>query len=214
MGMGCELTLHCRRQVLTNHAAQPAGGRCEVVKTKFTATIKGIAISRPTMKTLHALRTESPLGPITLLASPDGLCGAWFDDQKHGPSVAEQKHWRPDTQHPLLRQADQQLQAYFAGKLTGFDLPLDLSNGTAFQQAVWQALLTIPSGSSQSYGELARRLDNPKAVRAVGAAVGRNPVSIIVPCHRILGAGGQLTGYAGGLWRKQALLKLEGHPTV
>jgi len=93
-------------------------------------------------------------------------------------------------------------------------LPLDLSNGTAFQKAVWQALLTIPSGSSQSYGELARRLDNPKAVRAVGAAVGRNPVSIIVPCHRILGAGGQLTGYAGGLWRKQALLKLEGHPTV
>jgi methylated-DNA-[protein]-cysteine S-methyltransferase len=89
-------------------------------------------------------------------------------------------------------------------------MPLDLSTGTAFQQAVWQALLTIPLGSTQSYGDLARRLDNPKAVRAVGAAVGRNPVSIILPCHRILGAGGQLTGYAGGLWRKQALLKLEG----
>jgi methylated-DNA-[protein]-cysteine S-methyltransferase len=183
-------------------------------QNKFTATIKGNAISKPTMKTLNALRTESPLGPITLLASPEGLCGAWFDDQKHGPSDAEQKDWRADDQHPLLRQADLQLQAYFAGELTGFDLPLDLTTGTAFQQAVWQALLTIPSGASQSYGELARRLDNPKAVRAVGAAVGRNPVSIIVPCHRILGATGQLTGYAGGLWRKQALLKLEGHPAV
>jgi methylated-DNA-[protein]-cysteine S-methyltransferase len=166
------------------------------------------------MKTLNALRTESPLGHITLVASLQGLCGAWFDDQKHGPSSAEQKDWRPDAQHPLLRQADQQLQAYFAGELIGFDMPLDLSTGTAFQQAVWQALLSIPSGSSQSYGDLARRLDKPKAVRAVGAAVGRNPLSIIGPCHRILGAGGQLTGYAGGLWRKQALLKLEGHPAV
>jgi len=164
------------------------------------------------MTTLNALRTESPLGHITLVASRDGLCGAWFDDQKHGPSDMQQKNWRSDAQHPLLRQADQQLQAYFAGELHGFDMPLDLSAGTAFQQAVWQALLTIPLGSTQSYGDLARRLDNPKAVRAVGAAVGRNPVSIIVPCHRILGAGGQLTGYAGGLWRKQALLKLEGLP--
>jgi methylated-DNA-[protein]-cysteine S-methyltransferase len=134
----------------------------------------------------------------------------WFDDQKHGPGDVEQKNWRYDAQHSLLRHADQQLQAYFAGELNRFDMPLDLSTGTAFQQAVWQALLTIPLGSTQSYGDLARRLDNPKAVRAVGAAVGRNPISIMVPCHRILGASGQLTGYAGGLWRKQALLKLEG----
>jgi methylated-DNA-[protein]-cysteine S-methyltransferase len=199
---------------MTKQAAQPASGRCYESKTKFTATIVRTAISKPIMKTLSALRTESPLGPITLVASRKGLCGAWFDAQKHGPSDAEQKSWHPDAQHPLLRQADQQLKAYFAGELKGFDLPLDLSTGTAFQQAVWQALLTIPAGSSQSYGDLARRLDNPKAVRAVGAAVGRNPVSIIVPCHRILGAGGQLTGYAGGLWRKQALLQLEGHPAV
>ena len=103
------------------------------------------------------------------------------------------------------------MHAYFAGQLRAFDVPLDLSAGTPFQQSVWAALLNIPSGQSQSYGDLARHLNNPKAVRAVGAAVGRNPVGIIVPCHRILGAGGQLTGYAGGLWRKQALLKLEGH---
>jgi methylated-DNA-[protein]-cysteine S-methyltransferase len=89
-----------------------------------------------------------------------------------------------------------------------------LSRGTAFQQSVWQALLRVGAGQSQSYGDLAKQLNNPKAVRAVGAAVGRNPVSIIVPCHRILGAGGQLTGYAGGLWRKQALLRLEGHPGI
>ena len=120
--------------------------------------------------------------------------------------------WTSDSAHTLLQNAAQQLQAYFAGDLTAFDVPLDLSAGTAFQQSVWQALLRIPSGQSQTYGDLARLLSRPQAVRAVGAAVGRNPLSIIVPCHRVLGAGGQLTGYAGGLWRKQALLKLEGHP--
>ena len=122
--------------------------------------------------------------------------------------------WRIDPSNPFLQQAQMQLLAYFSGQHTGFHVPLDLSIGTPFQQSVWQALLAIPSGASQSYGALARQLNNPKAVRAVGAAVGRNPVSIIVPCHRILGSGGQLTGYAGGLWRKQALLKLEGHPAV
>jgi methylated-DNA-[protein]-cysteine S-methyltransferase len=163
------------------------------------------------IRTLCTLRTDSPLGPITLAASDQGLCGAWFDDQQHGPSDADRQHWQPDAQHLLLNHAANQLHAYFAGQLRTFDIPLDLSAGTPFQQSVWAALLHIPSGQSQSYGDLARRLNNPKAVRAVGAAVGRNPVGIIVPCHRILGAGGQLTGYAGGLWRKQALLKLEGH---
>jgi methylated-DNA-[protein]-cysteine S-methyltransferase len=122
--------------------------------------------------------------------------------------------WHIDPSNPFLQQAQMQLLAYFSGQHTVFNVPLDLSVGTPFQQSVWQALLTIPSGASQSYGDLARRLDNPKAVRAVGTAVGSNPVSIIVPCHRILGSGGQLTGYAGGLWRKEALLKLEGHPAV
>ena len=164
------------------------------------------------MKTLNSLRIQSPLGHISLVASPAGLCGVWFDDQKHGPSEAEQAQWQPSPQHPLLQQAAQQLHAYFAGELQRFDLPLDPSAGTVFQQAVWQALRPIPVGASQSYGDLARYLGKPKAVRAVGAAVGRNPVGIIVPCHRVLGAGGQLTGYAGGLWRKHALLRLEGHP--
>ncbi len=121
---------------------------------------------------------------------------------------------RIDPSNPFLQQAQTQLLAYFSGQHTAFNVPIDLSIGTPFQQSVWQALLSIPSGASQSYGDLARRLGNPKAMRAVGAAVGRNPLSIIVPCHRILGAGGQLTGYAGGLWRKHALLKLEGHPDV
>jgi methylated-DNA-[protein]-cysteine S-methyltransferase len=155
---------------------------------------------------------NSPLGPMNLAVSDLGLCGVWFEGQRHGPSDERMRGWTSVTTHPLLQEASTQLQAYFAGDLNRFDLPLDLSAGTPFQQSVWQALLHIPSGHSQSYGNLARQLNNPKAVRAVGAAVGRNPVSIIVPCHRILGGGGQLTGYAGGLWRKQALLKLEGHP--
>ncbi len=166
------------------------------------------------MKLIKTRRIKSPLGTITLAASDQGLCGAWFDDQKHGPTDADKQQWHTSPQHPFLQCAASQLHAYFAGELQRFDLPLDLSVGTPFQQSIWQALLSIPLGASQSYGDLARRLDNPKAVRAVGAAVGRNPLSIIVPCHRILGAGGQLTGYAGGLWRKQALLKLEGHPAV
>ena len=166
------------------------------------------------MKLLNALRTESPLGHMTLVASPEGLCGAWFDDQKHGPTDADKNRWQYPAHDPMLEKAAAQLQAYFAGSLDAFQLPLDLSAGTHFQQLVWQALLSVPSGQSMSYGHLARHLNKPQAVRAVGAAVGRNPVGIIVPCHRILGAGGQLTGYAGGLWRKQALLKLEGHPAA
>jgi methylated-DNA-[protein]-cysteine S-methyltransferase len=164
------------------------------------------------MTPLNTLRTESPLGPITLAASPKGVCGVWFEAQKHGPTDADQAQWQPSPQHPLLQNAAAQLQAYFAGERHAFDLPLDLSKGTPFQQTVWLALLRITFGKSQSYGDLARYLNNPKAVRAIGAAVGRNPVSIIVPCHRVLGANGQLTGYAGGLWRKQALLRLEDHP--
>lgn len=166
------------------------------------------------MKPLNVLRYDSPLGPMTLAASDQGLCGVWFDDQKHGPSDADRQHWQPHAGHPLLEAAAAQLQAYFTGQRQVFDLPLDLSAGTPFQQSVWRALLGINPLHTQTYGDLARQLGKPQAVRAVGAAVGRNPVSIIVPCHRVLGAGGQLTGYAGGLWRKQALLQLEGHPGI
>ena len=164
------------------------------------------------LSTLHTLRTDSPLGPITLAASDQGLCGLWFDEQKHRPTEAQRQPWRPNENHPVLLSAAAHVQAFWAGQDQPWAGPLDLSVGTAFQQSVWRALLNIPAGQSQSYGELAKRLGKPLAVRAVGAAVGRNPVSILVPCHRVLGAGGQLTGYAGGLWRKQALLKREGHP--
>jgi methylated-DNA-[protein]-cysteine S-methyltransferase len=160
------------------------------------------------------LRIPSPLGGITLAASERGLCGLWFDAQRHGPEPADIQSWTEAPEHPWLVQTAEQLQAYFAGERPNFDVPLDLSRGTAFQQAVWQALRSVPFGHSQSYGQLAIRLNKPAAVRAVGAAVGRNPIGIIVPCHRILGAGGQLTGYAGGLWRKQALLQLESHPGI
>ena len=164
------------------------------------------------MTSLKTLRIDSPLGPITLAASQVGLCGLWFENQKHSPTDADRQNWQADAQHPLLQSAAAQVQAYFANQPVVFDLALDLSAGTPFQQSVWQALLGIPSGQTRSYGDLARHLGKAQAVRAVGAAVGRNPVSLIVPCHRILGATGQLTGYAGGLWRKQALLQREGHP--
>lgn len=111
----------------------------------------------------------------------------------------------------MLCEAAAQLAAYFSGQRQRFDLPLDLSAGTDFQQAVWKALLALDWGQSGSYSQIAQTMGRPRAVRAVGAAVGRNPISLIVPCHRVLGSTGHLTGYAGGLWRKQALLKLEGH---
>lgn len=154
---------------------------------------------------------QSPLGRIIAAATAKGLAGLWFENQRHYPKeLAPDSVWPVDTGHPFLRQTCGQLDEYFAGTRTQFDMPLDLSHGTTFQQSVWQALLAIPAGATASYGEISRRIGNPAAVRAVGAAVGRNPVSIIVPCHRILGTDGSLTGYAGGLERKTALLQLEG----
>jgi methylated-DNA-[protein]-cysteine S-methyltransferase len=150
---------------------------------------------------------ESPLGSMLLAATDRGLAGVWFVGQRHGPDASG---WPEEPQHPVLQQAMAQLRAYFAGERTSFDLPLDLQAGTPFQQDVWAALLAIPRGGTTSYAELARRLGRPQAARAIGAAVGRNPVSVVVPCHRVLGTGGGLTGYAGGLERKTALLELEG----
>ena len=152
---------------------------------------------------------DSRLGRLTLAATDRGLAGVWFDDQRHRPDDTQ---WPEQADHPLLQQAMQQLRQYLAGERHHFELLLDLHGGTLFQQSVWQALLRIPSGSTTSYGVIGQRLGKPKAVRAVGAAVGRNPVSIIVPCHRVMGADGSLTGYAGGLLRKQALLKIETSP--
>ena len=156
-------------------------------------------------------RFESPLGSIIIAATDKGLAGLWFDGQRHlPPELAGPIAWPASPDHPVLKEVIRQLTDYFAGKRTQFDVPLDLAYGTAFQQSVWQALLKIPQGGTASYSEVSARIGKPAAVRAVGAAVGRNPVSIIVPCHRVMGAGGALTGYAGGLHRKSALLKLEG----
>ena len=150
------------------------------------------------------------MGRIILSASPLGLSGIFFEDQRHLPDL---EVWPEDQNNPFMQAAMKLLHAYFAGDAQALDapwpMPLDLQGGTAFQQAVWQALLRIPTGQTQSYGQLAQQVQRPSAVRAVGAAVGRNPISLIVPCHRIVGATGQLTGYAGGLWRKEALLKRE-----
>lgn len=156
-------------------------------------------------------RWNSPLGTIIVAATDKGLAGLWFDGQKHlPPELAGPAVWPAKPDHPVLKEVITQLTGYFSGQRSSFDVPLDLACGTAFQQSVWHALLTIPQGGTASYGEVGRRIGKPAAVRAVGAAVGRNPVSIIVPCHRVMGAGGALTGYAGGLERKSALLKLEG----
>ena len=159
--------------------------------------------SKSTVQTSY----DSPLGRIILAASDDKLVGVWFDGQSHQPDTSS---WPCVTDHPVLQQALTQLTDYFSGQRTSFELPLDLSNGTAFQQNVWHALLKIPRGATSSYGAVSADIGTPAAVRAVGAAIGRNPLSIVVPCHRVVGASGALTGYAGGLERKTALLQLEG----
>jgi methylated-DNA-[protein]-cysteine S-methyltransferase len=149
----------------------------------------------------------SPVGPLKLVASRKGLAAIlWPDDDPRrvrlGPLVED-----PD--HPVLVETERQLAAYFAGKRRTFTVPLDF-NGTAFQKSVWTALLTIPFGETRSYGEIARQIGRPTASRAVGAANGKNPISIIAPCHRVIGSTGELTGFAGGLATKAHLLRLEG----
>ena len=159
-------------------------------------------------------RIQSPLGDMLLAATYQGLAGAWFADQRHLPAALDLKNvqlaWPTQDSHPMLVDAARQLAEFFSGKRKAFDLALDINGGTLFQQSVWRALLKIPYGDTTSYGIISRQIDNPAAVRAVGSAVGRNPLSLIVPCHRVLGGDGSLTGYAGGLHRKTALLELEG----
>lgn len=148
----------------------------------------------------------SPLGNLTLVASESVLRAIlWENDD---PRRVKLGSLSEDRKHPLLRETEKQLREYFAGHRKEFDLPLDLS-GTAFQKSVWAALRSIPFGRTKSYGDIARQLSRPTAFRAVGAANGRNPVSIIVPCHRAVGWDGALTGFAGGLRAKRRLLDLE-----
>lgn len=156
-------------------------------------------------------RIDTPLGTMTAAASDKGIAGLWFDDQAHHPGELDAPvnpglRW--------LKSADAYLRRYFEADWPAQrSLPLDL-HGTAFQRAVWQALLALPAGQTSTYAAIAAQAGSPAGVRAAGAAVGRNPVSVLVPCHRVVGADGSLTGYAGGLERKRALLLHEGVPLV
>lgn len=150
-------------------------------------------------------RIDTPLGPLTAARSAAGLSGLWFDGQKHHPGALGVP--LDDGSDPVLSATAAALAAYFSGKPYALP-PLDPA-GTAFQREVWQALLDIAPGQPATYGALAGRLGRASAARALGGAVGRNPISVLVPCHRVVGANGSLTGYAGGLARKQALLSLE-----
>ena len=155
----------------------------------------------------HIVLQDTPVGPLTLVATDDALVAVWMQDQRHHPGTAA--HGAPaPADHPLLRRAAGQLEEYFAGERTEFDVPL-APEGTPFQQRVWAELVRIPFAETRSYGQIARQLGSSGGSRAVGLANGRNPIGIIVPCHRVVGAAGSLTGYGGGLERKRLLLDLE-----
>lgn len=151
---------------------------------------------------------NSPVGTLTLVANGSKLAAIlWEDDQ---PTRVRLGSMSADEDNAILLETERQLQEYFAGTRTRFDIPLEFT-GTDFQKQVWAALLTIPFGETRSYRDIAEQIGNVKAVRAVGAANGRNPISIIAPCHRVIGASGDLTGFAGGMKAKEMLLLLEGH---
>ncbi len=156
--------------------------------------------------TTRWLEHRSPLGPMIVAARPEGVVGAWFVGQAHFAGAATD--WCEDRTDRVLRATAEQLDEWFAGQRRQFALLL-APHGTAFQRAVWEAIARIGYGETQSYAALAASLGKPGAARAVGAASGRNPLSIVIPCHRLLGRQGALVGYAGGLERKQALLALE-----
>jgi methylated-DNA-[protein]-cysteine S-methyltransferase len=149
---------------------------------------------------------DSPVGALKLVAHDHALVAVMWDNEDH--KRVRLAELIEDHQHPMLLRVKKQLEQYFAGQRQQFDLPLDFQ-GTDFQQQVWQTLLTIPYGETRSYKEIAVQIGNEKAVRAVGAANGKNPISIIAPCHRVIGSSGALVGFAGGLDKKQILLSLE-----
>jgi methylated-DNA-[protein]-cysteine S-methyltransferase len=163
----------------------------------------------PAGRSKHYVHTfmSSPVGRLTIVASDAGLAAVLWENDRPGRVRLPLDCLEPD--HPVLVETKQQLAEYFEGRRRTFTVPLDMS-GTPFQRAVWDALLTIPFGETRTYGQIARQIGSPDAVRAVGAANGRNPVSVIAPCHRVIGATGQLTGFAGGLEAKAYLLDLEG----
>lgn len=149
---------------------------------------------------------SSPVGRLKLVATDSALVAVIWDNEN--PKRVRQAELVEQLDHPILLDAQQQLNEYFQGQRQTFELPLDFE-GTEFQKKVWQALLNIPFGETRSYRQIAEQVGSPKAVRAVGAANGQNPISIIAPCHRVIGSGGKLVGFAGGLDNKEILLKLE-----
>ncbi|MCD0503100.1 methylated-DNA--[protein]-cysteine S-methyltransferase [Bordetella petrii] len=154
------------------------------------------------------LDMDTPLGGVRLAASDTALRGAWFLDQSDLPPASPA--WRLQPGHAVLNQAQAELTQWFAGQRRAFEVALD-PLGTAFQQSVWKALLDLPFGTTCSYGDLAFAIGKPRSVRAAAQAIGRNPISIFIPCHRVVGRDTSLTGFGGGLARKQALLAHEGH---
>lgn len=155
---------------------------------------------------LSFMEMSSPVGVLKLVAHEHALVAVLWENEN--PKRVRLAELIEDQQHPILLKTQKQLNEYFAGQRQNFDLPLDFE-GTEFQQKVWQALLSIPFGETRSYKGIAEQIGNVKAVRAVGAANGKNPISIIAPCHRVVGANGKLVGFAGGLENKDVLLKLE-----
>lgn len=153
------------------------------------------------------LRFDTPLGPMYAVANGDALGGLYFDAARWAPPI--EAHWIEDRKHPALAACAAQVAEYFAGKRRAFDLPCALE-GTPFQRRVWAAIARIPFGATVSYSELAAQAGAPGASRAAGAATGRNPLTLVIPCHRVVGAHGDLTGYAGGMERKVDLLTREG----
>ncbi|WP_312837095.1 methylated-DNA--[protein]-cysteine S-methyltransferase [Pantoea sp.] len=154
----------------------------------------------------HFKTINTPVGVLTLVASDAGLAAILWENEL--PKHLRLRPLNQDDNHPLLCEAERQLNEYFNGTRQRFDLPLDFA-GTEFQKKVWQALVSIPFGETRSYRQIAEQIGHPAAVRAVGAANGRNPISIVAPCHRVIGANGKLTGFAGGLEVKAFLLELE-----
>lgn len=160
-----------------------------------------------TTATLHQQRWQSPLGEVLLRANDTDLMGVWFHNQKYVPDEFDTSD--NPTLSPVLQETVLWLEAYFNAQAPQHDSVTLSPQGTDFQKSVWQALLKVPTGTTITYSELAQSLNRPTAVRAVAAAVGKNPISVLIPCHRIVGSNGSLTGYAGGLDRKQHLLALE-----
>lgn len=164
----------------------------------------------PSTDSVQSCVMQSPLGPLLLAAEGTALVGLWFEDQTGIPTWAREA--APAKACGVLKKAVDEVSAFLAGQRQGFTIPLRFKAGTTFQQTVWQALRAIPYGETTSYAQMAQAIGQPQATRAVGAAIGRNPLGIIIPCHRVVGKNGAMTGYTGGLERKRALLALEAQP--